>query len=586
MNKIIRVALIMSIALICEGSAPMVFNPRLWGITAVEEIKFVQIITLGEDCYIDVIMKDRPYRSPAQTFPAVSKSYLPVTIIDFKRKNGFNGITAAFSDQKSTSAIGYENNAAHMESIIRFDYTVVRNSYAGFYIRLYEREGLPQFYSFFDATGYDYLSFYSRGGKSSSGIVLRLADQKWEKKGDAVTLGSLEEFTKGPYRQHDWNRVVVPLPHNRNINLQQCASLVFLASLPARESLLIKDLRFGVDAAHGPRTPVHDTRCCRKAVWAWETETYAADLNRWETLLQLLHKDGFTDIFLQLVYSQGNSIVTDAFSKLITVCSKYAIKVHALDGNPEMAREEHHQEVLSIIRAVAGYNGRVSPEKRFEGIQLDIEPYLLRIDNPMERDKVLRQYIELLRQCSTVTDSFSLEFGVAVPFWFDTKWYRGKSITRYVTDLVDYLALMNYRTFAFGENGALVHAIDEMEYAEVHHRKVFIGLETHKVERETYAIFTDSGKGPSEIAINQYGADSAVISLYKKGKRHGRNQGYSLFLEKTVVSDPGNVSFYGKTFNELEYLSRQLHEEYDVFESFYGIAYHSLESYLLLKGLP
>ena len=563
-----------------KSSEPITFNPTLWGISSVDEISYIKFNITGNRYYIDNILKDPPYTAHTNVNLSTKKTVLPFVDVSFGDNTYFEGITATFTGSHSNAQINFLSDASANESFIRFDYEVADESYAGFYLRLYERNGFPQFYSYFDATHCDKLIFHFKGATTDE-IIIRLSDQKWENLGDAVTLGKLKDFITPPFRQNRWNRIAIPLQSIPSIDLNKCASIVFLVNKQVKGRFNIKNIQFECnDNVHTNDLGQKRIHPLRKAIWVWETRKYAQDSTLWQAYLKKLQKDGFTDIFLQLLYSSDKTIPKNVFGNLVSSCTKQSIKVHALDGNPEMALSKNHSKVLDIIHAVSDYNNAVPPENKFTGIHLDIEPYLLTTDNPLERKKILRNYIVLLRQCSPVTNSSSLEFGVSIPFWFDTQWYRGKSMAHYIIDIVDYTALMNYRTFAFGPNGALAHSIEEIEYAQTKNKKVFIGLETHRVQKEVYKTYSVSGNGPSYVSIDQLSADSAIIHFSQKSG----SSSHILHLQNTTISNPKDISFYGKTFDDLEYISGLLYESYFKYDSFSGMAYHSLKSYLALKG--
>lgn len=71
--------------------------------------------------------------------------------------------------------------------------------------------------------------------------------------------------------------------------------------------------------------------------------------------------------------------------------------------------------------------------------------------------------------------------GPAIPFWLDgieLEWNaRKKPVSEQVIDTYDYVALMDHRDHAAGDDGLISHAKDEIAYAGRHRRKVVIGVE-------------------------------------------------------------------------------------------------------------
>ena len=120
------------------------------------------------------------------------------------------------------------------------------------------------------------------------------------------------------------------------------------------------------------------------------------------------------------------------------------------------------------------HNASVPADERFHGVRYDIEPYLAPGFQGPARQALLDGYVELLAGVAEIADGGGLAVGVDIPFWFDapdeetnvrmTAPLAGRTapLLEHVMSLVDDLAIMDYRTEAFGPNGALAHAYHEL----------------------------------------------------------------------------------------------------------------------------
>ncbi len=152
--------------------------------------------------------------------------------------------------------------------------------------------------------------------------------------------------------------------------------------------------------------------------------------------------------------------------------------------------------MLATVDNVIRYNEESLPPERFAGIHHDIEPYLLPGFNGAQRETIARGYLELVAACARRAREAGLEYEVDIPFWYDAPAeytyqpvdveFGGvrKPLSQHLIDLTDGVALMDYRTVAFGADGTVRHAEGELEYAAARGKRVLIGLETSPLPDE------------------------------------------------------------------------------------------------------
>jgi len=231
-----------------------------------------------------------------------------------------------------------------------------------------------------------------------------------------------------------------------------------------------------------------DGKTLEKALWVWNTSEILDSSSEMEEFLSFLSNEEFTCIFLQI---PGDfDIKADKIRLLISDLSSINIKVYALDGSKDYVLPEHHASVLETVDEIILYNEQSESCEKFYGIQYDIEPYLLPEFKTEKQGWILENYIELLKKISDKTCKKGLLFSAAIPFWFDspdqyTKQIRTvtldgltKPLLEEIIDLTDNVALMDYRTVAGGNNGIIALAQNELSYASLKNKEVFIGLET------------------------------------------------------------------------------------------------------------
>ncbi len=242
----------------------------------------------------------------------------------------------------------------------------------------------------------------------------------------------------------------------------------------------------------GPFAPA--AAAAPRAVWVWEEDAFRLldnDENR-DVMFAFFARRNLTTVYLYADEFQGRNIIRNEpgkYRRLIAALHGRGCKVYALLGSIYLKTQEY---ILPERRAVAvrmfenvlRYNAGSAAGERFDGVNLDIEPYLL---DDWSENRTLRatQYLDLAAEFMRLKREAesALAVGPAMPFWFDgiddIAW-RGKRqrLSDHVQDIYDYVAIMDYRNFAQGPDGIIAHATDELAYADRTGRSVVIGVET------------------------------------------------------------------------------------------------------------
>jgi hypothetical protein len=235
-----------------------------------------------------------------------------------------------------------------------------------------------------------------------------------------------------------------------------------------------------------------------RAVWVWESESFELlDTEaRWDETFDFLARRRLDTVYLYADEYKGRNIVRDEpekYRRLIGALHRRGCKVFALLGSwhldtPEYILPEKRATAVRMFDAVLRYNAGSAAGERFDGVNIDIEPYLL--DDWREK-RALRatQYLDLAAEFMRLKRAAGdpLAVGPAMPFWFDgiedVSW-RGKRrrLSDHVQDVYDYVAIMDYRNFARGSDGMIEHARHELDYAGRTGKTVVIGVETIATE--------------------------------------------------------------------------------------------------------
>lgn len=578
-----------------------------WGLDDPTEVGYVSLGILhkesGDELKIYDIREERPHIKE----PAKPKSQIPpyregiFLIDDFQQGNvnHLGGYFSAFFKSPSESHITIETSPEGSQSLC-FSYHQRPPGFSGFWIHLFNFKAPPVDRIFLDATPFRYLTFTIRGEEGDERLVLQVADYSWDKREDSVEIGSLERFISSGRITNHWQRVWIPVEElPENINNKELASLIFLAR-SGRGRISIGDIAFttrkDVQIPVARRDRNYEPSPYR-AMWLWKTKELLEDDRSQDQLLDFCQERRITEIFLQLPYEKGEKdgireIIWDQ-SKIRSLLFKLhsaEIRIHALDGDPRFSLREWHDHVIATIQSIVQFNQSAKPDERFDGIRYDNEPYLLPNFAGIQKESILKQYLDLLRISKSISESAGLEFGVDIPFWFDQRneffepitEMEGRPLTEHILDIVDNIGIMDYRTEAYGADGVIVHALGELGYASEKGKKVFVGLETTNVPDETILEF---GRGRENSGIHLQKSVGTKILLQWIPELEGTDpkSGTILFQKKRTFIPSGKLTFKDKSISELAEVMEKAESGFRRFRSFRGFAIHSYESYKLLQ---
>ncbi|HEY5798740.1 MAG TPA: hypothetical protein VIT92_00890, partial [Burkholderiaceae bacterium] len=238
-------------------------------------------------------------------------------------------------------------------------------------------------------------------------------------------------------------------------------------------------------AAHAQQAP--------RAIWTWEHESYAMLEQRAaaDAAIAFLRAHGIQTVYLYAdAYKARNLLVShpEQYRALIRRLRLAGIRTYALLGSAYLNTERYilpnrRADALAMVQRVLTYNAAAPVEERFDGINLDIEPHIL---DEWDKDKyaLLEHFLDMSADLMELKRKYgqTLQVGPAIPFWWDgiqLEWRgRRRPVSEHAQDIYDYVALMDYRDRAEGQDGIIAHALDELAYGKLIGKPVLLGVET------------------------------------------------------------------------------------------------------------
>ncbi|GIP23958.1 Ig-like domain-containing protein [Paenibacillus sp. J22TS3] len=273
-----------------------------------------------------------------------------------------------------------------------------------------------------------------------------------------------------------------------------------------------------------------------RAMWLWEKAAYNLILNPGSrTALEQMTSDtstfnsgAITTIYMGVFPHEGVDMLEDKrkeVRKFLKWAHERGLKVQACIAGgtvpPYFGSYKRYQKyAINEIEKVINFNLSSSPSERFDGVNVDVEPYILG-EFGTEKPKLQLEYLDLLQ---TMMDrrnfsGLNLPVGPAIPRWYDTSaatnditWNgQTKWLSQHVQDITDYISIMDYTD---SSTGIITGAEGEIAYADSIGKpnSVIVGVETLDIA---------NGGDPESITFREEGRtymESALAAVYQKFK--------------------------------------------------------------------
>jgi hypothetical protein len=494
--------------------------PEDWGFNNVTELRFGRVAVVAtlprprvEVRWLqDSLPPVLPLQVRSTVRPMAGNS---LVIADFGRRNrtALGGYFNAFA-QRPREASATIVHEADGRRALELSCSDQESGFCGLSIQLYDMEVAYGQRRYLDAQSFLALSFWVRGHQGNERVLLRVADAEWEWREDALPVAELADFIPTGRVDTSWQQVVVPLRQfPPRIRKRSLAMLVLEIVSIGATTVDFGPFALSLTADSLPPLPEPATRLAspkppHKATWIWDVSDLLDDPIARARWLDFLEREGFDYVFLQLPNGDENrgergelTIDGARLRPLLASFNMRGVHVYALDGAAEYALPQFHEGVLRTVDNVIQYNEESEENERFYGIRHDIEPYVLPGFHGARRELLLGGLLDLTAAVADRARANGLAYGVDIPFWYDAPGeytydqvmleFQGtqKPVSEHIIDLVDDVAVMDYRTTAYGVDGTLRHANGEIAYAAERGKSVFVGLETGKLTDETLLEF-------------------------------------------------------------------------------------------------
>ena len=291
-------------------------------------------------------------------------------------------------------------------------------------------------------------------------------------------------------------------------------------------------------AVGGAVPPVQQRYSQDRAMWVWEQDSYPAvfdraardKLGRFMDDTTTYGSDPVRTLYLGVAAYEGRDMLRDSRSQVAAFVRwargrGYHVQAVIAGGTvpPYLGALPQYQHIaVSEFTKVLDYNLAVPADARFDGVNVDIEPYLL----PQWKEPgttLPTVWLDLLQEFMQLRDASGQQLlvGPAIPFWFDSSdcctaiTWHGKTapLSDHVQDLTDYVSLMDYTDTA---SGIIARASHEIAYGAP--QSVVIGVESKDL----------SGTG-----------DPETVTFYEEGRLYMESELDKVYAAETSAAFAG-----------------------------------------------
>lgn len=317
-----------------------------------------------------------------------------------------------------------------------------------------------------------------------------------------------------------------------------------------------------------PRT-ARTTGSPTKSAWFWSPGLW---MDSPEKIFNVKSTVGLNRIYITVPTNNGEVSHPTELRQFIQKAHAQHLQVWAVLGDPRAVTYEGVAKFITASAAYAAFNEESIQAEKLEGLQLDIEPYL--IPGYSQDPAVwLSKYAYVVNNIHYAVPDLPID--IVLPFWFDPATPVVATMLDDVADSISRITVMDYRT-----NPEQIRAIAAkfLDWGAHHQKTVDIALETLPMAQEERRHYQRAA-GTGELWQLNLG-DKSVLLLLKTP--HPSDAGVTSYhFTHSRLIDGTDISFYTK-IDSLKPLINKLEADLSVWPSYSGLAIHGLD-YGLMK---
>jgi hypothetical protein len=242
------------------------------------------------------------------------------------------------------------------------------------------------------------------------------------------------------------------------------------------------------------------------STWLWNTSEIVANSDK---VIGFLVDNNVKVVYLQVDYTLKN----EYYNLFIDKAGAKNIAVYALEGSSNWVSSDGDKHRINFFDWLTKYQESALEPQRFQGVHLDVEPYLN--DKYSESpNEVLEKYQEYLLESKSSSIKLNLEFSIDIPFWFHEVSYKNKygkgNVAEWIFKNIKAVTIMAYRDTA---TGIIDVSQTQLNLCKKYKVEATIAVETGKSNEGNFVTFYEEGQTHMQnqlsIVSNKYISNSA-----------------------------------------------------------------------------
>jgi len=280
--------------------------------------------------------------------------------------------------------------------------------------------------------------------------------------------------------------------------------------------------------------------------------------------------DGQTRLALNRIYitvpvSEGRVQHAEQLRQFLQIAHQRGLQVWAVLGDPQAVLERERQGFLTLVSAYQVFNAD-GGQQRLDGLQLDIEPYILP-GYQMNPAVWLQKQAKIVNAVHHTAPSLALD--MVLPFWFEPLHGDGAALLSGVEASIASITVMNYRT---DPEQIREFAEKFLAWGERRQKAVYIALESLPLPEEDRRTYRQAESG--ELWRFDFKAAPVLLLLQQQAPNLPGEKAYRFSYSRKI--DGSSTSFFQKPSVLIELLPT-LEKQFGAWSSFAGIALHGQE---------
>jgi hypothetical protein len=233
----------------------------------------------------------------------------------------------------------------------------------------------------------------------------------------------------------------------------------------------------------------------KTSTWLWNTSEIVTDSDK---IVNFLVANNVKVLYLQIDYT----LKKEFYNSFIEKANAKNIAVQALDGSANWVNTDGAKYRIKFFNWLTTYQQNSLQAQRFQGVHLDVEPYL-NSKYAKSPNIVFEKYQEFLLMSKSSCTKLNLEFSIDIPFWFHEISYKNKygkgNVAEWIFKNIKTVTIMAYRDTA---TGIINVSQSEMNLCAKYNVKATIAVETGKSAEGNFLTFYEEGKTSMYSQLN------------------------------------------------------------------------------------